>query len=92
MTTQFIHIDGFAQVSRDAPHRSSRGMIAELSREAHASQHIEFEHACGARLIFGDDPYELLKLAEKQAADAASERWRSRSSSYSLRLPPLFKA
>jgi hypothetical protein len=49
-------------------------MIAELAREARASQHIKIDHAYGARLIYGDDPYELLELAEKQANQAVDRR------------------
>lgn len=74
MTPQFVHIDGFPRVSRDAPHRSARGMIAELAREADASQHIGTNDAFGARLIYGNDPYELLDLAEQQAAKAVDRR------------------
>jgi hypothetical protein len=74
VTAQFIHIDSFPRVSRDAPHRTARGMIAELAREAYASQHINSDHAYGARLIFGNDPYELLHLAEKQADQAVDRR------------------
>lgn len=74
MTNQFIHIDGFPRVSRDAPHQTARGMIEELTREVKASQHIEIDHVWGARLIYGDDPYALLDLAEQQAATAVDRR------------------
>jgi hypothetical protein len=74
MTSQFIHIDGWPRVSRDAPHQTARGMIEELTREVKASQHIEIDHVWGARLAFGDDPYRLLELAEQQAEMSVDRR------------------